>query len=762
MRNIVGRPVTDSDFFAPSKLLKKINRLITNGNSVLIHGQRKAGKTSLLLHLNALSKTEIPAIKVYVNLESIVHENDFYRRALETMFNAELNDPEQLQAFNSIPNHAQIPPLVFVNALKELGSHHQLIFLLDNCGPNHFLLPTIQTILKDHQLSHIQFIITGTPDMMTLVAKPNAYLNGLQALDITPLTHSEAMSFIKQLESNDGIKIASSWPAKYSKDEQWLTPYHLQLWIQAINDIAIEQNIEQALKIAHIDQAFLRLVEDQLLFQSWDKTLPLCFKNAEYDFAKAVINTLANRQQLALDDIITLARQNNIGNEYKTIVQALLQYGYLARFDNYFYRFNSDLIKAWWREHILDDITQRPTKEFKPITINHFKIKQIKCIDNIDIHFDPMNKTTLLLGTNARGKTTILQLLALGLSGVSNVPFVSAWQQVVKNGHDHGEFELDVTIDQQPLQFGFKVNPDDTITCIKGTSQLESLHDKFLMLAYGANRHIKLEDPRPNKPIEAIATLFGENGFLKHIKVSANYEYVVRHFGAIAPLINAVLKMADISNRVELVDYDASSLYFKTPSSERVPIAALSEGFKSTFVWLFDMIIRIVEKGGDLRHANQITGVVLLDEVDLHLHPSWQRTIVPSLNELFPSIQFIVTSHSPFVAQSINNDHVTSLDWCDDKVTVVEKDTRSEMSYSEMARDIFDIESPFSYATEQKIYRFKQMAEAIRKEQTFDAEAFNHLVAEIAGKGPELEGVMRREIRSLERRTGKEFDLWTK
>lgn len=44
-----------------------------------------------------------------------------------------------------------------------------------------------------------------------------------------------------------------------------------------------------------------------------------------------------------------------------------------------------------------------------------------------------------------------------------------------------------------------------------------------------------------------------------------------------------------------MVDYDSTTLYFKTPSSQRVSIEALSEGFKSTFVWLFDMIIRIVE-----------------------------------------------------------------------------------------------------------------------------------------------------------------------
>jgi predicted ATP-binding protein involved in virulence len=180
---------------------------------------------------------------------------------------------------------------------------------------------------------------------------------------------------------------------------------------------------------------------------------------------------------------------------------------------------------------------------------------------------------------------------------------------------------------------------------------------------------------------------------------------VNNHFRTIQQLINAVLEKSDHENNVTLVGYDAESLYFKTPSNpnQQISVEALSEGFKSTFVWLFDMIIRIAKKGGNLNNAQEITGLVLLDEVDLHLHPSWQRTILASIETVFPKINFIVTSHSVFVAQSIKDENLIALEWDNDTIVVIDQDTSMERSYSAVAREIFKISSPFSYETEQKI-----------------------------------------------------------
>ena len=739
MRNIVGRPVQGDDFFIQQKLMNKLARLFNNGENILIHGHAKSGKTSLLLHIHKQYSNT-----VYLDLSPIQTIFDFYY----ALFN-ELNI-----AYSATQSVATLHSTLISELVKI--STKRLKILLDNCEPEHCCLSVIQELSKKLELSYVQFVVTTTPNMMSSVAQFDPLLDSFISLPLAGLTDSDTSAFLNNLILQFDPEFID-----YTPHPHGLTPHILQLIAQRLHDLVIERELI-LIKKHRLKQVFDSLANEPRLFIEWPTALEESFKKADYDFAKALIDSLANHQELNLDDIIHLARQAKIGNSYKGIVKALQTYGYLEEFEKERYRFKSELIKAWWCEHVLDDINLRPSKEFKPIQINALTLKQIKCIAQAEINFNAPQNTTLLLGTNARGKTTILQLIALGLANIHHVPFVQSWEKVVKEGAEFGEFELDVTIDNQPMKFNFKINANDSIDCTNNADKLEQLQNKFLVLAYGANRHIKLEDPRPNKPIEAIATLFGENGYLKHIKVSSNFEYVSKNFAAIAPMINQVLKMADTVNQVELVDFDTQSLYFKTPSSERIPLSALSEGFKSTFVWLFDMIIRIVEKGGDLDNAKSLTGIVLLDEVDLHLHPSWQRTIVPSLNTLFPNIQLIITSHSPFVAQSIHSDHIISLNWENDKLEVINKDYQTEMSYGEVAREIFEISSPFSQATEEKLQQFKALTVAIRKEQDYDEEEFKALVVEIARKGPELEGIMRRYMQDLERRTGLEFGLWKK
>jgi predicted ATP-binding protein involved in virulence len=287
-----------------------------------------------------------------------------------------------------------------------------------------------------------------------------------------------------------------------------------------------------------------------------------------------------------------------------------------------------------------------------------------------------------------------------------------------------------------------------------------------LLLAYGVNRSIKLEETKPYKDIQPVATLFGENGYLKHLKVSTTYKSVEDHFDAIKSLINRVLEEANGDENVTMIDYDANGFYFKTPSNpeERIPTEALSEGFKSTFVWLFDTMIRIVEKGGSLENASDITGIILLDEVDLHLHPTWQRTILGSLETLFPNIQFIATTHSPFVVQSAKKECLIALEMekDSDNVLVKDKGITSELSYNAIVREIFNIPFPFSREIERKMDEYREMEYAIRDNKEVDMKKFEETVFDIAGRGVELEGIMRRELMSLERRIGKKFDLWKK
>tara|TARA_R110002124_G_scaffold120895_6_gene278988 strand:- start:49513 stop:51318 length:1806 start_codon:yes stop_codon:yes gene_type:complete len=84
----------------------------------------------------------------------------------------------------------------------------------------------------------------------------------------------------------------------------------------------------------------------------------------------------------------------------------------------------------------------------------------------------------------------------------------------------------------------------------------------------------------------------------------------------------------------------------------------LSEGYKSVIIFVTDLLFRLQSNQPNTRRIEDFYGVVLLDEIDLHLHPKWQRVIVSKLRSLFPNIQFIFTTHSPTIIQGASNDAI--------------------------------------------------------------------------------------------------------
>jgi len=94
---------------------------------------------------------------------------------------------------------------------------------------------------------------------------------------------------------------------------------------------------------------------------------------------------------------------------------------------------------------------------------------------------------------------------------------------------------------------------------------------------------------------------------------------------------------------------------------EEMPLRDLADGYKSSFLWLTDLLGWAVSRDSTLTRNEDICGIVLIDEIEQHLHPKWQEDVVPSLRTLFPALQFISTTHSPLVASSVGElgDRVT-------------------------------------------------------------------------------------------------------
>jgi predicted ATP-binding protein involved in virulence len=132
-------------------------------------------------------------------------------------------------------------------------------------------------------------------------------------------------------------------------------------------------------------------------------------------------------------------------------------------------------------------------------------------------------------------------------------------------------------------------------------------------------------------------------------------------------LVQAALKELESRNDFLRVDDPAKSgrlTFFQNKA--QVEAVELPDGFRSTVAWLADLcaawhLTAPTEKtrGSD---PSKICGLVLLAEIDLHLHPSLQRTLIPCLRSALPNVQFIVTTHSPLVLSSFDRTELVVLD----------------------------------------------------------------------------------------------------
>lgn len=124
------------------------------------------------------------------------------------------------------------------------------------------------------------------------------------------------------------------------------------------------------------------------------------------------------------------------------------------------------------------------------------------------------------------------------------------------------------------------------------------------------------------------------------------YKQVYEHVHQAMELLFQPLKLeVDASGRIVFHDDDTEEL---------IDIDMLSDGFKSLFSIIGAMIMRLsMIKGEDGAPFYMNEAIVLIDEIDCHIHPKWQRNLVPGLKKLFPNCQYIVSTHSPYILESV-------------------------------------------------------------------------------------------------------------
>jgi predicted ATP-binding protein involved in virulence len=116
-------------------------------------------------------------------------------------------------------------------------------------------------------------------------------------------------------------------------------------------------------------------------------------------------------------------------------------------------------------------------------------------------------------------------------------------------------------------------------------------------------------------------------------------------------LIKVLPDVEDIRRTVPQRESDRPRFEFRTPYGW-VPLAGISYGYQTLIAWLVDFASRMVERYPHSRDPLAEPAVCLVDEIDLHLHPKWQRDLMSFLSERFPNTQFIATAHSPLIVQA--------------------------------------------------------------------------------------------------------------
>lgn len=112
-----------------------------------------------------------------------------------------------------------------------------------------------------------------------------------------------------------------------------------------------------------------------------------------------------------------------------------------------------------------------------------------------------------------------------------------------------------------------------------------------------------------------------------------------------------------------------SFVYFVT-NEGKFRLYDLGYGYQCMFSWLFDFCKKLFDRYPKSNNPFHEPAILLIDEIDMHLHPSWQRSILTELCKMFPMTQFIVTTHSPLLVQSIEKINLYILSKRDQMVDV--------------------------------------------------------------------------------------------
>lgn len=187
---------------------------------------------------------------------------------------------------------------------------------------------------------------------------------------------------------------------------------------------------------------------------------------------------------------------------------------------------------------------------------------------------------------------------------------------------------------------------------------------------------------------------------------------------------------------------------------EEVELRVLPAGVQSIVSWVADLLMRLERSPWiDATSSLQRPFVLLLDEIDIHLHPAWQRKVLRVAQKMFPKAQIIASTHSPFVVASAEDAHVIPLVMKEGKATLDGEvlDSQRGVSYSALLRGLFGISSEFDIMTEEMFDQFRAAKIRLLQGATNDRVEVDALARQLAERSEEAGRVIGYELRQLDR-----------